>query len=94
MSSSRSAQHGPAVARPVTCWPGYQAHPVDIDHTLIEAGGVGNEISRDAFGQVTGHKINQMADVTGRTEPARRSVGLTGALRIRVDKSRYLKTVG
>jgi phosphoglycolate phosphatase len=40
----------------------------DIDHTLIETGGVGNEIFRAAFEQVTGHKIDRMADVTGRTE--------------------------
>ncbi|GAA4156556.1 HAD hydrolase-like protein [Actinomadura keratinilytica] len=40
----------------------------DIDHTLIETGGVGSEVFRDAFEQVTGQKINQMADVTGRTE--------------------------
>ncbi|TQM71155.1 phosphoglycolate phosphatase-like HAD superfamily hydrolase [Actinomadura hallensis] len=40
----------------------------DIDHTLIETGGVGSEVFKDAFEQVTGQKINQMADVTGRTE--------------------------
>lgn len=41
----------------------------DIDHTLIETGGVGSEVFRDAFEHVTGHKIEKMADVTGRTEP-------------------------
>lgn len=41
----------------------------DIDHTLIETGGVGNEVFRDAFEQVTGRKIDKLADVTGRTEP-------------------------
>lgn len=41
----------------------------DIDHTLIETGGVGSEVFRDAFEQVTGRKIDQLADVTGRTEP-------------------------
>ncbi|MDN3351805.1 haloacid dehalogenase-like hydrolase [Actinomadura sp. DC4] len=41
----------------------------DIDHTLIETGGVGSEVFRDAFEQVTGHKIEKLADVTGRTEP-------------------------
>jgi phosphoglycolate phosphatase len=41
----------------------------DIDHTLIDTGGVGNEVFRDAFEQVTGHKIDKIADVTGRTEP-------------------------
>ena len=41
----------------------------DIDHTLIETGGVGSEVFKDAFEQVTGRKIDQLADVTGRTEP-------------------------
>ena len=41
----------------------------DIDHTLIETGGVGSEVFRDAIGQVTGRKSEQLADVTGRTEP-------------------------
>lgn len=41
----------------------------DIDHTLIETGGVGSEVFRDAFEQVTGCKIEKLADVTGRTEP-------------------------
>jgi phosphoglycolate phosphatase len=41
----------------------------DIDHTLIETGGVGSEVFRDAFEQVTGRKIGDLADVTGRTEP-------------------------
>lgn len=40
----------------------------DIDHTLIETGGVGSEVFKAAFEQVTGHKIDKMADVTGRTE--------------------------
>lgn len=40
----------------------------DIDHTLIETGGVGSEVFRDAFEQVTGHKIDKLTDVTGRTE--------------------------
>ncbi|MGI5233595.1 HAD family hydrolase [Actinoallomurus sp. CA-142502] len=41
----------------------------DIDHTLIETGGVGSEVFRAAFEQVTGRKIEKLADVTGRTEP-------------------------
>jgi len=41
----------------------------DIDHTLIETGGVGSEIYAAAFQKVTGHKLEQMADVSGRTEP-------------------------
>ncbi|MFI0371017.1 HAD hydrolase-like protein [Actinomadura sp. 1N219] len=40
----------------------------DIDHTLIETGGVGSEVFKDAFEQVTGHHIDRLADVTGRTE--------------------------
>jgi phosphoglycolate phosphatase len=40
----------------------------DIDHTLIETGGVGSEVFRDAFQQVTGRQIEKLADVTGRTE--------------------------
>lgn len=40
----------------------------DIDHTLIETGGVGSEVFKDAFEQVTGRKIDRLADVTGRTE--------------------------
>lgn len=40
----------------------------DIDHTLIETGGVGSEVFKDAFEQVTGHQIDRLADVTGRTE--------------------------
>lgn len=41
----------------------------DVDHTLIETGGVGSEVFRDAFAQVTGRKIDTLADVIGRTEP-------------------------
>ncbi|GAA2129275.1 HAD family hydrolase [Actinomadura napierensis] len=40
----------------------------DIDHTLIETGGVGSEVFKDAFEQVTGRPIDRLADVTGRTE--------------------------
>jgi len=40
----------------------------DIDHTLITTGGVGTEVFRDAFEQVTGRRIDELADVTGRTE--------------------------
>lgn len=40
----------------------------DVDHTLISTGGVGSEVFRAAFEQVTGHKIDRLADVTGRTE--------------------------
>lgn len=41
----------------------------DIDHTLIETGGVGSDIYTTAFQQVTGHPLEKMADVSGRTEP-------------------------
>ncbi|MFI0448372.1 HAD family hydrolase [Actinomadura sp. 6N118] len=40
----------------------------DVDHTLIETGGVGGEVFKDAFEQVTGRQIDRLADVTGRTE--------------------------
>ncbi|WP_242908740.1 HAD family hydrolase [Actinomadura terrae] len=40
----------------------------DVDHTLIETGGVGGEVFKDAFEQVTGRHIDRLADVTGRTE--------------------------
>ena len=41
----------------------------DIDHTLIETGGVGSEVYAAAFQEVTGHSLEKMADVSGRTEP-------------------------
>jgi phosphoglycolate phosphatase len=41
----------------------------DIDHTLIDTGGVGSEIYAAAFEKVTGRALEQMADVSGRTEP-------------------------
>lgn len=40
----------------------------DIDHTLLDTGGVGSEVFRDAFEEVTGRTIERLADVTGRTE--------------------------
>jgi len=40
----------------------------DVDHTLIESGGVGRELYRAAFEIVTGRPIEREADVTGRTE--------------------------
>jgi phosphoglycolate phosphatase len=42
----------------------------DIDHTLIETGGVGRELYRRAFETTTGRPIEQEAEVTGRTEAA------------------------
>lgn len=41
----------------------------DIDHTLIETGGVGREVFADAFAQVTGTPMRDMGEVSGRTEP-------------------------
>jgi phosphoglycolate phosphatase-like HAD superfamily hydrolase len=41
----------------------------DIDHTLIETGGVGSEVYAAAFHKVTGRALEQMAYVSGRTEP-------------------------
>jgi phosphoglycolate phosphatase len=41
----------------------------DVDHTLIDTGGVGREIYQEAFEQVTGQPMKRQADVSGRTEP-------------------------
>jgi phosphoglycolate phosphatase-like HAD superfamily hydrolase len=41
----------------------------DIDHTLIETRGVGGEIYADAFRKVTGHALDEMPALSGRTEP-------------------------
>jgi len=41
----------------------------DIDHTLIDTGGVGREIYAAAFEQVTGRPMERQADPSGRTEP-------------------------
>jgi phosphoglycolate phosphatase len=41
----------------------------DIDHTLIETGGVGGEVYAAAFEKVTGRNLEQMAPLAGRTEP-------------------------
>ena len=40
----------------------------DIDHTLIETGGVGREVFAAAFVEVTGTPMKYMAEVSGRTE--------------------------
>ncbi|MFI6540846.1 HAD family hydrolase [Nonomuraea sp. NPDC050547] len=40
----------------------------DIDHTLIETGGVGREVFAAAFEQTTGVPMKEMADPSGRTE--------------------------
>lgn len=42
----------------------------DIDHTLIETGGVGKRLYAAAFEEVTGRRMENEADPTGRTEPA------------------------
>ncbi|MFC4906912.1 HAD family hydrolase [Actinomadura gamaensis] len=41
----------------------------DVDHALIETGGVGREVFADAFAQAVGRSMEQMAEVSGRTEP-------------------------
>jgi phosphoglycolate phosphatase-like HAD superfamily hydrolase len=40
----------------------------DIDHTLIDTGGVGREVFADAFLKVTGIRMRKQASVHGRTE--------------------------
>ena len=40
----------------------------DIDHTLIETGGVGSEVFRSAFEKITGESLGDMPDPTGLTE--------------------------
>jgi phosphoglycolate phosphatase len=42
----------------------------DVDHTLMETGGVGAELFRAAFEQATGSPLQQEVAVAGRTEPA------------------------
>lgn len=42
----------------------------DVDHTLMETGGVGGELFSAAFEQATGRALEHAATVTGRTEPA------------------------
>src|ERR1700726_2848959 len=41
----------------------------DIDHTLIETRGVGSQVYAEAFAKVTGHRLDKMPDLAGRTEP-------------------------
>jgi phosphoglycolate phosphatase len=41
----------------------------DVDHTLIDSGGVGGEIYAAAFEKITGQALEQMAEMSGRTEP-------------------------
>ena len=41
----------------------------DIDHTLIETRGVGGKIYAEAFAKVTGHALEKMPELAGRTEP-------------------------
>src|SRR6266481_5557173 len=41
----------------------------DIDHTLIESGGVGGKVYVAAFEKVTGRRLEHMAELSGRTEP-------------------------
>ena len=41
----------------------------DIDHTLIETRGVGTLVYAEAFAKVTGHPLEKMPELAGRTEP-------------------------
>jgi phosphoglycolate phosphatase-like HAD superfamily hydrolase len=41
----------------------------DIDHTLIESGGVGRQVYAEAFAKLTGHELTKMPELAGRTEP-------------------------
>jgi phosphoglycolate phosphatase-like HAD superfamily hydrolase len=41
----------------------------DIDHTLIESGDVGRLVYGEAFAKVTGHPLDKMPELPGRTEP-------------------------
>jgi phosphoglycolate phosphatase-like HAD superfamily hydrolase len=41
----------------------------DIDHTLIDTGGVGGEVYAAAFEKVTSQPLREMPEVSGRTEP-------------------------
>lgn len=41
----------------------------DIDHTLIETGGVGRQVFADAFEIATGRSLEHMPDAAGQTEP-------------------------
>jgi phosphoglycolate phosphatase len=40
----------------------------DIDHTLIETRGLGGQLARVAFHEITGTQPEEMADATGKTE--------------------------
>jgi phosphoglycolate phosphatase-like HAD superfamily hydrolase len=41
----------------------------DVDHTLIETGGVGRDVFAEAFRRLTGQPLARMPPVAGRTEP-------------------------
>jgi phosphoglycolate phosphatase-like HAD superfamily hydrolase len=41
----------------------------DIDHTLIETRGIGSQLARAAFHEITGVRPERMAHATGKTEP-------------------------
>ena len=41
----------------------------DIDHTLIETRGIGSQVYAEAFRAVTGHTLDTMPPLSGRTEP-------------------------
>jgi phosphoglycolate phosphatase len=41
----------------------------DIDHTLIETRGIGGQVYAEAFAKATGHTLDKMPTLAGRTEP-------------------------
>lgn len=57
MSTSAEMRH---TSRLLVLW--------DIDHTLIETRGVGGDIFKRAFQEVTGEQLQKRADISGRTE--------------------------
>ncbi len=52
----------------------------DIDHTLIETRGVGSQVYAEAFAKVTGHPLDKMPELAGRTAPVifREALKITG----------------
>ncbi len=58
--------------QPLSCHPLNRPHVLvlwDIDHTLIKTQGVGFAICQQVFPAATGRPLDQMAQISGRTEP-------------------------
>ncbi len=51
----------------------------DVDHTLMETGGVGFELFRTAFEQASGQQLTRAADVTDRKPGASRAAAAHSA---------------